>query len=52
MSAVIAVDQGTTGSGMHVLHSDGAFQFGTLPKPDAVFVGGGTASRSSPPGRR
>jgi len=29
MSAVIAVDQGTTGSGVHVLQSDGTFQSGT-----------------------
>src|SRR5581483_1337469 len=28
MSAVIAVDQGTTGSGVHVLHADGTFQSG------------------------
>jgi glycerol kinase len=28
MSAVIAVDQGTTGSGVHVLHADGVFTSG------------------------
>jgi glycerol kinase len=29
MSAVIAIDQGTTGSGVHVLQADGAFTSGT-----------------------
>ncbi len=29
MSAVIAIDQGTTGSGVHVLESDGTFRSGT-----------------------